>query len=219
MLIGVLNFMGESVSTTENCSIQKRIITTLKYSGAAWLEFIVTNWPESYVGNKLRLFYWKKKYNLTSYAIIGKNSKLNGDKKNISMGENFLCGTHVEINFCDSNGLYIGNHVAIAKGSYIRSGNHKTDRLDLPVMFQGHESAVIPYQGKNYSIVIEDDVWIGAHVILLSGTKIGKGSVIAAGSVVSTEIPPYSIVVGNPARVARSRLKKIHESFKYAKKI
>ncbi len=200
--------MDQSVNATENYSIQKKVITILKDSSATWIEFFITSWPTTYIGNRLRRFYWKKKYNLISYPIIGRNSKLNGDKKNISIGENFLCGTDVEINFCDSNGLYIGNHVAIAKGSYIRSGNHKIDRLDVPMMFQGHESAAIPYQGKNYSVVIEDDVWIGAHAILLSGAKIGKGSVIAAGSVVSTEIPPYSIVIGNPARVARSRLKK-----------
>ena len=69
----------------------------------------------------------------------------------------------------------------------------------------------LEYNGKEYSIVIEDDVWIGAKVIVVSGTKIGRGSVVAAGSVVSGEIPPYSIVVGNPGRVMFNRQKRFKQ--------
>jgi acetyltransferase-like isoleucine patch superfamily enzyme len=56
--------------------------------------------------------------------------------------------------------------------------------------------------------VINDDVWIGASAIILSGAQIGKGSIIAAGAVVSSIIPPFSIVVGNPGRVIANREKK-----------
>jgi acetyltransferase-like isoleucine patch superfamily enzyme len=54
--------------------------------------------------------------------------------------------------------------------------------------------------------VIEDDVWVGARAIILPGVTIGHGSVIGAGAVVAKSVPPYSIVVGNPGRVVRSRL-------------
>jgi acetyltransferase-like isoleucine patch superfamily enzyme len=54
-------------------------------------------------------------------------------------------------------------------------------------------------------VVIEDDVWLGYNVIVLPGVTIGKGSVIGAGSVVSKDIPPYSIAIGNPARVIKKR--------------
>ena len=53
--------------------------------------------------------------------------------------------------------------------------------------------------------VIEDDVWVGARALILPGVKIGKGSVIAAGSVVAKNVEPYSIVAGNPAKLIRSR--------------
>jgi acetyltransferase-like isoleucine patch superfamily enzyme len=53
-------------------------------------------------------------------------------------------------------------------------------------------------------VVIEDNVWIGMNCIILKGTRIGKGTIIGAGSVVRESIPPYSIAIGNPARVVKS---------------
>ena len=55
-------------------------------------------------------------------------------------------------------------------------------------------------------VIIEDDVWIGARVIILPGVTIGTGSVIGAGAVISKSIPPYSVAVGNPARIVKNRL-------------
>jgi acetyltransferase-like isoleucine patch superfamily enzyme len=54
-------------------------------------------------------------------------------------------------------------------------------------------------------VVIEDDVWAGAHVIILKGVTIGHGSIIAAGSVVTKSFPPYSIIGGVPARLIKMR--------------
>lgn len=66
------------------------------------------------------------------------------------------------------------------------------------------------FQGKDEAttkgpIIIEDDVWIGMDSILLSGIRIGQGSVIASGSVVTKSFPPYSIIGGNPARILKQR--------------
>jgi maltose O-acetyltransferase len=58
---------------------------------------------------------------------------------------------------------------------------------------------------KAQPVSIEDDVWIGARVIILPGVRIGQGSIIGAGAVVAKNIPSYSICVGNPARIIRSR--------------
>ena len=185
--------------------MQKRILKTLKDSAIEWIEFFVSGWPESYVGKKLRRFYWKKKYNLATHPYIGRITKLSGDKENIFIGKNFICGESVEINACLSHGIYIGNNVSIARGTYIRSSNHRFDRLDIPIARQGHVAAEMLYQDKNYSVIIEDDVWIGANSIILSGTKICKGSVVAAGSVVSKEFSPYSVIAGNPAKIILDR--------------
>jgi maltose O-acetyltransferase len=54
-------------------------------------------------------------------------------------------------------------------------------------------------------VIIEDDVWIGARVIILPGVKIGKGSIVGAGAVVTKDVEPYSIVAGVPAKLIRKR--------------
>jgi maltose O-acetyltransferase len=54
-------------------------------------------------------------------------------------------------------------------------------------------------------VVIEDDVWLGARVIILPGIRVGHGAVIGAGAIVTKDVPPFAICVGNPARVIRYR--------------
>ena len=56
-------------------------------------------------------------------------------------------------------------------------------------------------------VVVEEDVWLGANVTLLSGVKVGRGATVGAGAVVRTNVPPYSIVTGNPAKVVGFSLK------------
>jgi len=60
--------------------------------------------------------------------------------------------------------------------------------------------------GSFVPIVIEDDVWIGANATILKGVRISRGSIVGSGAVVTKDVPPYSIVGGNPAKIIRSRL-------------
>lgn len=90
----------------------------------------------------------------------------------------------------------IGNHVLIAGHCMIIPNNHIFSRKDLPIAKQGNS-----YKG----ITIEDDVWIGHGCSILDGVTIGKGSVIAAGSVVTKSIKRYSIVGGVPAKIIKTR--------------
>ena len=92
--------------------------------------------------------------------------------------------------------IRIGNHVRIAGHCSIVGVNHNFSDPDIPIKDQG-----LTYQG----IVIEDDVWLGAHVVVTDGVTIGKGSVVGAGAVVNRDIPPYSVAVGVPAKVIRNR--------------
>ena len=101
--------------------------------------------------------------------------------------------------------MYIGNDVSISRGTYFHGSNHKFDNPNLPIMKQGTEAASLDYKDKTYSIVICDDVWIGSNVIILPNINIGKGSIIGAGSVVTKNIPEYSVAVGVPARVIKNR--------------
>jgi acetyltransferase-like isoleucine patch superfamily enzyme len=87
--------------------------------------------------------------------------------------------------------------VLLAANCYIGGAQHRYDRLDLPIMRQGYDS--------RGGVVIEDDVWLGAGVMILDGVRVGTGCVVGAGSVVTKELPPFSVAVGVPARIVANR--------------
>jgi acetyltransferase-like isoleucine patch superfamily enzyme len=90
----------------------------------------------------------------------------------------------------------IGNDVLIAGHCMIIPNNHNIKFRKVPINKQGHS-----YKG----IIIEDDVWIGHGCSILDGVTIGKGSVIAAGSVVNRTVPPYTVYGGVPAKFVKDR--------------
>lgn len=102
---------------------------------------------------------------------------------------------NVLIDAC-SGFIKLGNNVIIGPNSVLRAANHIFTDLDKPIRYQGHSG------GK---IIIEDDCWLGANVIVLKDVTVGKGSVIGAGAIVTKDIPPLSIAVGVPARVIGHR--------------
>lgn len=111
-------------------------------------------------------------------------------------------GPHCYINpgcvLYSGNGITLGEYVLLAPGVMLLPTNHAFSRRDIPIRHQGF----LP--SKN-GIVIEDDVWIGANSVVLDGAHIGKGAIIAAGSVVRGEIPAYEIWSGVPAQKIRDR--------------
>jgi acetyltransferase-like isoleucine patch superfamily enzyme len=92
--------------------------------------------------------------------------------------------------------LVIGDYVRIGPNVTIMGGSRNFEKRDALIMDQG---------SHNPGTVIEDDVLIGANVVVLPGCHIGEGAVIGAGSVVNTDVPPYSIVAGVPAKVLGER--------------
>jgi len=111
-----------------------------------------------------------------------------GDEVKLNVGAivNADCGGRIRI----------GSRVLIGPYAVIRAANHRIDRIDVPIIEQGH----LPGE-----IVIEDDVWIGAHAVILPGVRIGRGAVIAAASVVTRDVDPFAVVAGAPASVLRLR--------------
>jgi acetyltransferase-like isoleucine patch superfamily enzyme len=89
----------------------------------------------------------------------------------------------------------IGSHCMLANGCFVTDGNHRFDDPSQPVTWQGFSS-----KGATR---IGDNVWCGANVVVTSGVTIGERCVIGANSVVTRDIPPYSIAAGSPARVVR----------------
>ena len=109
-------------------------------------------------------------------------------------------GNHSTVNeFCalhGAGGIRIGNGVRIGCHTVIHSVQHHFERLDVPIWKQGTHAK---------PIVIEDDVWIGVNCTILAGVTIGAHSVVGANSLVTKDIPPYSVAYGAPAKVLRSR--------------
>ncbi len=91
----------------------------------------------------------------------------------------------------------IGNGVRIAPHVMMIAANHVFSDPGRPIHRQGLDHG---------PILIEDDVWIGGRVNVLAGVTVGQGSVIGAGAVVTKDVPPYSVAVGVPARVIKSRV-------------
>jgi len=91
----------------------------------------------------------------------------------------------------------IGSHVMFGPNVSIFSENHGFNSMDIPMISQP------TVRGE---VIIEDDVWLGTRSVILSGVRIGKGSIIAAGAIVNRDIPPYSIVAGVPGKVIKSRI-------------
>ena len=114
-------------------------------------------------------------------------------KSNVSIGSNTGIGSYVHIR--GGGGVKIGSNVLIAAHCCITSLGHNY-----------HSSKIREGSMISKSVSIEDDVWLGYNVTVLPGVTIGKGSVIGAGSVVCSDIPPYSIAVGNPAKVIKRRI-------------
>lgn len=91
----------------------------------------------------------------------------------------------------------IGSDVMMGPDCVIYTRNHRFDRLDIPMREQGY--------GPVEPVVIGDDCWIGGRVTILPGVHIGNGAVIAAGAVVTKDVPPFAVVGGVPAKIIYNR--------------
>lgn len=110
---------------------------------------------------------------------------------NVSIGEDTFIGHQVLITGNDDFSIKIGNHVDLAPRVCIVSGSHEIDMI-------GDHTAGSGSAGGD--VIIEDGVWVGANTTILPGVKIGRKSVIGAGSVVTKDIPSHCIAVGNPCK-------------------
>jgi len=116
-----------------------------------------------------------------------------GDGSFIPKGSTFYC-TRAE--------LKIGNKVIFGPKPTIITGDHRIDLVGRYII-DVTDDEKLPDQ--DLPVVIEDDVWTGANVTILKGVTIGRGSVIAAGAVVTKSFPPYSIIGGVPAKLIKMR--------------
>ena len=119
-----------------------------------------------------------------------------GGSGDIEMGEHCYINAHSTL--YSGNGIRMGNYVLIAPGCVLAPTNHSYQSRERPIRQQGF----MPSKG---GIVIEDDVWVGANCTILDGATIRRGAIVAAGSVVNSEIGAFQIWGGAPAEYIRER--------------
>lgn len=161
-----------------------------------------------------RVFYEAKKF----FAIILRGKPIDVSLTNVlNVPKKTVIGDYSSINFNVLIGATKNSNVSIGRFSSIGPGCNffvKNHPVELPStslllwqwIFERYgENEQKAFQYKYLSIILGNDVWIGANSIVLPGVKIGDGAVIGAGSIVTKDVPPYAIAVGNPAKVKRYR--------------
>lgn len=132
----------------------------------------------------IRSYQKKKLESCGGNVYISKNCVFS---KNVSIGEDVFIGSNAR--FISVHGkISIKNHIMFGPNVQIHGGNHLINKVG-EYMIKNHDKKI----GDDGEIIIEDDCWIGSNVIILKGVKIGEGSVVAAGSIVTKNIPPYSL--------------------------
>lgn len=150
----------------------------------------VANYSRSFYRFKIRQ-RWIKVNGMTR---IHGTVHLNAPNKNIILGDNVQLGPHCHIS-CD---IHFGNYILCA--AYVSFVGKNEHLFDIP----GSTIWDSP-KGNDSVTIVGNDVWIGHGAIIIGGVKIGDGAVVAAGSVVTKDVPCMSIVGGNPAKVLKYR--------------
>ena len=191
----------------------KTIIREIKI----WIEYFIGNIPGR-LGYLIRSLYFNLRVKKYFYNVIfetglrieyPKNLELGSDSyfgfdckiyssefSKVKIGSGCQFNSNVMINGRGKGTIVIGNNVLIGPNVVLRSSDHSFDSLSERICNQGMNDGYI---------VVKDDVWIGSNCVILKNITIGKGSVIAAGAVVTKDIKPYSVVGGVPAKIIKKR--------------
>ena len=131
-----------------------------------------------------------RKFSLGDYSVIESFACINNAVGDVIIGDHTRVGLHNTI----IGPVTIGNHVNLAQGITVTALNHNFEDPNKRIDEQGVGTT---------PVVIEDDIWIGANAVILPGVTIGHHSVVAAGAVVTKNVPPHSLVAGVPAKVIK----------------
>jgi chloramphenicol O-acetyltransferase type B len=135
--------------------------------------------------NRYRFLHLGKKFSCGDSLFVFPN--------HVSVGDHVYIGRHSQL----AGRITIGDYCLIASYVAFVGGDHPLNVTGYPMRFAG---------GPHFEeTILESDVWIGHGAIILQGVRIGEGSVVASGSVVTKDVAPYTVVAGNPARPVRDR--------------
>ena len=189
-----------------------RIIIFIKREIKDWFEFLIRNIPgragfflrSQYYNFRLKKSFIQNRFEsglriecpqnviLGSYSYFGLNCKIYASElSKIEIGSHVSFNSNVMINARGKGKIFIGNNVLIGPNVVLRSNNHTFNDINIPIKEQGMTGG---------DIFIEDDVWISSNSVILPNCKLGKGSIVAAGAVVTNNVESYSIVGGIPAK-------------------
>lgn len=127
-------------------------------------------------------------------AFLGRNTILSCKNGDIVIDDDANLGFNVEV--FSASRVRVGRKVLIAAYTYLVGGDHLYDRTDVPVLDQGRTAR---------GIEVHDNAWLGAHVVVTDGSRVGRDAIVGAGAVVVGEIPDFAIAAGLPAKVIRDR--------------
>jgi len=131
-----------------------------------------------------------RKFSLGDYSVVESFACINNAVGDVLIGDHTRIGLHNTI----IGPVTIGSHVNLAQSITITALNHNFDNPEMRIDEQGISTT---------PVILGDDIWIGANAVVLPGVTIGNHSVVAAGAVVTKDVPPHSLVAGVPAKIIR----------------
>ena len=132
-----------------------------------------------------------RSFSLGDHSVIESFSCINNAVGDVIIGDHTRIGLHNTI----IGPVTVGSHVNLAQGITITALNHNFENPEQRIDEQGVSTK---------DVVIGDDVWVGTNAVILPGVTIGEHCVIAAGAVVTKDVPPHSLVAGVPAKVIKN---------------
>jgi acetyltransferase-like isoleucine patch superfamily enzyme len=164
--------------------------------------FIIPFLAINSIKDKILAFFIKKSLgSCGSNVLLKPSTSIYKGVENIYIGNNVRIARFATI-YSTNAKVIIGDKVGIAPYLSIISGNHRTKDIGH---FMFDSSIKDKMEDDDKDVILEEDLWIGIHVTILSGVTIGRGSIIAAGAVVNRSFPPYSIIGGVPAKKIKFR--------------
>ena len=134
---------------------------------------------------------------LGKIIVLGRNCRIQrhvyiGNGEEIRIGDNCQINERVRM-----DNVHIGNHVMIAREVVFLGKTHNSESTELSMAEQGIKD--------DFLTVVEDDVWLGMRSIIMPGIRVGRGSIVASGAVVTKDVAPFTIVGGIPAKLIKNR--------------
>jgi acetyltransferase-like isoleucine patch superfamily enzyme len=161
-----------------------------------WISFFVNPWIHkkgkgAIVRRRTRLDVFPfNEFILGNHSIIEDFSTINNGLGHVKIGKHVTIGLSSVI----IGPVAIGDHVILAQNIVVSGLNHSYQDIEIPIHMQKCTTS---------EIIIEDECWIGANAVITAGVRIGKHAVVAAGSIVTKDVPAYSVYAGNPAKMIK----------------